>query len=225
MDPITLALIAAATSAATKAGVGIYQRIKANRMAKNSKGLDGQQVPLEYQRNLKLAERAAMEGLPEQAYQNQLNQINAQQAQAARGLTLRRNTAGQLNNVVANTNRATMGLNAADAQARRANQQGVMSARQIIAQAKQRAYDIEQQSIAAMRGAGLQNITGAADTAMYGTMMAAQGGGGATTTAPTTKTVPTPRVINDYNIDTYTQMSPGYYNNPNIPFAPRYRKQ
>lgn len=214
MDPITLAIIAGAT----KAGVGVWQRWKANKMARDSKGLDGQPVPLELQRNLSMAQRAAMEGMPEQSYQNQLNLINSQQAQSARGLMSRRNTAGQLNNVVANTNRATMGLNAADAQARRANQQGVLSARQIIAQAKQRSYEQEQQAIAALRGAGLQNITGGADTAMYGSIMAENGNDNNLVEKQKSDTYMPYRT----NEESFAMMAPNGYK-PRIPFVNKYR--
>lgn len=184
MDPITLTILG--TLAAGKAGYGVWQRWKARDMEKKSKGLEGQAVSTEYKQNLSAAERAAREGLPEEAYQNQLNQINSQTAAAGRGLMTRRNTAGQLNNIVANSNRATMGLNAADAQARRANQAGLMSARQIVAQAKQRSYDQEQQAIAALRGAGSQNIVGGLDSFGAGVIGLNDPTGGVTDT-------PTPR--------------------------------
>lgn len=74
-----------------------------------------------------------------------------------------RNQAGNVANITANANRATQGLNAQDATMRQQNQRGVMSARQILAQAKQRAFDQEQQAIASLRGAGIQNFARTAD--------------------------------------------------------------
>jgi hypothetical protein len=58
-----------------------------------------------------------------------------------------------------------------DASARQANQSRVMSARDIIARAKQRSYEQNAQAIAALRGAGIQNVSGALDLLGGGAMM------------------------------------------------------
>jgi hypothetical protein len=172
MDPLTLLIIAGAG----KAGAGLWQRHQANKLAKKS-SLDGAQIPNEYRQNLAQAQRQAREGMPEQAYVNQANQLNQNLGFGARQLSTRRNTAGGLQNLVANTNRGFGQLNAADAQARVQNQGRLLTAREIIARAKQNRYDQEQQAIGAMRGAGMQNIAGGFDTAATGALVGLEGGG------------------------------------------------
>lgn len=167
MDPATIAMLAQGVkkqaSKLPNFGLGLYQFIKARQMEKRSKGLQGMEVPEEYKANLALANRMAAEGMPQQAYQNQQNSINRGVAFGVRQLQQGRNNATGISNLVANANRATQGLNSQDATMRQANQRGVMSARQILAQAKQRAFDQEQQAIASLRGAGFQNFARSAD--------------------------------------------------------------
>lgn len=171
--------LAAGIGMLTQGGLSLYQFIKARQMEKRSKGLQGMEVPNEYNQNLALAKRMAMEGMPEESYRAQGDAINRNQAYGVRQLQTGRNQAGGIANIVANSNRANQGLNAQDANMRVNNQRGVMSARQILAQAKQRAFDQEQQAIASLRGAGIQNIGRAVDIGVtQGLMNEGQGDDG-----------------------------------------------
>jgi hypothetical protein len=149
-------------AAAAKAALGGYQYYQGRKMAKNNK-LENQQVGAEYTKNLASAQRMAAEGMPEQAYQNQANQINSNMAFGAKQLQTGRNTAGALAGIVGAGNKGYNQLNAQDASARQQNQLRVLNAREIIARAKQRSYDQTASAAAAMKGAGMQNIGGGAD--------------------------------------------------------------
>ena len=149
-------------AAAAKAALGGYQYYQGRKMAKNNK-LENQQVGSEYNKNLAASQRMAAEGMPEQAYQNQANQINQNMAFGARQLQTGRNTAGALAGVVGAGNKGYNQLNAQDASARQQNQLRVLNAREIIGRAKQRSYDQTAAAAAAMKGAGMQNIGGGAD--------------------------------------------------------------
>jgi hypothetical protein len=149
-------------AAAAKAALGGYQYYQGRKMAKGNK-LENQQVGSEYTKNLASAQRMAAEGMPEQAYQNQANQINQNMAFGARQLQTGRNTAGALAGVVGAGNKGYNQLNAQDASARQQNQLRVLNAREIIGRAKQRSYDQTAAAAAAMKGAGMQNIGGGAD--------------------------------------------------------------
>lgn len=153
-------------AAAAKAALGGYQWYQGRKMAKNNK-LENQQVGSEYTKNLASAQRMAAEGMPEQAYQNQANQINQNMAFGAKQLQTGRNTAGALAGIVGAGNKGYNQLNAQDASARQQNQLRVLNAREIIARAKQRSYDQTASAAAAMKGAGMQNIAGAADLGGY----------------------------------------------------------
>jgi len=165
-------------AAAVKAGLGAYQWYKGRKMEKGNK-LENQQVGSEYTKNLAASQRMAAEGMPEQAYQNQANQINSNMAFGAKQLQTGRNTAGALAGIVGAGNKGYNQLNAQDAVARQQNQLRVLNAREIIARAKQRSYDQTASAAAALKGAGMQNIGGAAD--MGGYYAATLGGAGKTT--------------------------------------------
>jgi hypothetical protein len=168
MDPVTLLILGGA--AAGKATMGYFQQKRANRLA-NQNSLNNQPVLAEYQQNLEQAQRMAREGLPEESYRAQQAAIDRNAAFGTRQLQTGRGQMGNVANLVANTNRATQNLNAMDASARQANQSRVMSARDIIARAKQRSYEQNAQAIAALKGAGIQNVSGAFDLLGGGAMM------------------------------------------------------
>lgn len=168
MDPVTLSILGGAALA--KATAGYFQKRRADRLASQN-NINNQPVNREFEQNLAQAKRMANEGLPEQAYRAQQDAINRNMAFGSRQLQTSRGQAGNIANLAANTNRATQNLNAMDASARQANQRGVMSARDIIARAKQRSYEQNAQAIAALRGAGMQNMIGGVDLVGGGAIM------------------------------------------------------
>ena len=172
MDPVTLSILGGA--AATKAIAGYFQQKRADRLARQN-NINNQPINREFEQNLEQAKRMANEGLPEASYRAQQDAINRNMAFGARALQANRGQAGNIANLAANTNRAMQNLNAMDASARQANQAKVMSARDIIARAKQRSYEQNAQAIAALRGAGIQNMMGGIDLVGGGAIMGIDG--------------------------------------------------
>lgn len=121
-----------------------------------------------YQQNVALAEQMARQGLPQQQYNNQLNNIQRNQAGVlARGLGGRNNLAS----VLRASNDATNNLVAQDATARMGNQRFAFGQRGILANAQERAFAYNQKGkyeddmnyANSLIGAGRQNTMSAYD--------------------------------------------------------------
>lgn len=159
-----MSLLLLAGVAAGKAALGGIQMIKARKLAKQNT-IDGQKLNPEYDQMMRMAEQNAREGMATDAYTRRADMIGSNQAFGVRRLlgSGQRQNAGALANIVGTSNRATSSLNAEDAALQQQNKMRLLSTKQIIANAKQRSYEQNAQAIAALRGAGLQNITGAFD--------------------------------------------------------------
>lgn len=216
MDPITLSVLGGA--AATKAIAGYFQQKRADRLA-NRNNINNQPVIREFEQNLEQAKRMASEGLPEASYRAQQDAINRNMAFGARALQANRGQAGNIANLAANTNRATQNLNAMDASARQANQAKVMSARDIIARAKQRSYEQNAQAIAALRGAAMQNMMGGIDLIGGGAIMGIDRDtfGGGTTDVTTSGATYTPTSQDILNSRRYAPQGSVFPNNVEYP--------
>lgn len=119
--------------------------------------------------NQAMARANARTGLPDQVYNNQLNQIQQNMATGLRTVNQKGNVSYNANQMVANANRAVGNLNAMDAQARQQNQNQLYAQNQAMANEQRQAFNINElqpyqqnvQNVISMRRAGTQNIFGA----------------------------------------------------------------
>jgi len=126
-------------------------------------------VQQELNDNVATADQMARIGLPQQQYENQLNDIQRNQAGGLYALGHSANPGANIASVVRAGNDATNNLNAEDAAARNRNTLALIQQRGILANAKQNAWnynyaDKYSENLAksqALRGAGTQNIAGA----------------------------------------------------------------
>ncbi len=182
------ALIAAGISAVPqlfKGISGLFQAGKGNRLRKSLVRPTEVVNPL-YQQNVALAEQMGRTGLPQQQYNNALNNINRNQA----GVLRRFGGSNQsLASILRGSNDATMNLDAQDAQARLGNQRFAFGQRGILAQMQDKAwnynnvqkYDENMNYANSLIGAGKQNQNSALDgisTIAQNYMAGEQGGGG-----------------------------------------------
>lgn len=149
---------------------GLHQQSQANKIDANNPRPD-YVIPQEYYDNVNMARNMAQVGLPQQQYNNQLNNINTNQAGAIQSLSNSANPGANLASIVRGGDAATNTLNAQDAQARDANQRVYMQQLGVLAQqklAQQQSdkfdkYTEQFNKAAALRGAGMQNVNSAAN--------------------------------------------------------------
>jgi len=166
MAPAVLAALIAAAPSVLKAGQGIMQGIKGNKLAKQNKR-PTYEIPKEFQQNLAIAENMGRIGLPQQEYNRAQQNFQRNQASALRQFNRMGNPRG-LAGIVRAGNDATLGLDVADAQARMSNQRNAMGYRSQIGQqqlAKQQwdkfsKFQENADAAAALQGAGRQNVMG-----------------------------------------------------------------
>lgn len=162
-----LPAIVTGASALFGIGQGASQRRRANE-------LEAQNVRPNFRPSAELRENQAMArqqariGLPDEVYNNQINQIQQNFATGLRQLGSRGNTPYNVNSFVRANNQATANLNAQDAQYRLQGQQNLMSANRALAQeqrmefqSQMQNYQQNAQNIANLRRAGNQNMFGA----------------------------------------------------------------
>lgn len=147
-----------------------------------------------YQENVNTAEQLSRQGLPQEVINNQTNAIDQNQAAAVGALSNSGNPGSNLASIVRQGNAAKGNLNAEDAAARNRNTLMLIKQRGILAGAKQNAWnynyaDKYSEQLAkseALRGAGMQNEAGAANSLIgAGTAIAGRGLNAPTTTNPT----------------------------------------
>jgi len=154
-----------------QAAVGISQNSKASAIEK-SNIRPTQYVDPIYQQNVNTANQMAQDGIAQPAYNNQLNNIQQNQAGAISGLNNSANPGAGLASIVRQGNNATNNLNAEDAMARNRNTLLALQQKGILAGANQNAFnynyaDKYSENLAksqALRGAGTQNLGGAFKT-------------------------------------------------------------
>lgn len=153
-------------TALLKIGEGALQNHQANSIDKNNP-FPTYQIPGEYRHNLTQAENMAQTGMPTQAFNNQLNSINQNQAGAISALSNSANPGANLASIVRAGNSATNNLNAQDAMMRNQNMLRLLQERQILAQQKDKQWDWNSRQkylgllakSNAIRGAGNANIS------------------------------------------------------------------
>lgn len=161
---ITTAAIGAG-SALYGIGKGIAQSAQANKIDKNNPR-PSYEIPQEYINNVNMARQMAEVGLPQQQYNNQLNNINQNQAAGLQALNNSANPGAGVVSAIRAADAATNTLNAQDAAARQANQrfyigQNTALGQQKLAQQQYNRFDkyTEQfNKAAALRGAANQNV-------------------------------------------------------------------
>lgn len=185
MAPALLATLIAAAPSALKAGQGIFQGIKGNKLAKQNIR-PTYEIPKEFQQNLAIAENMGRIGLPQQEYNRAQQNFQRNQASALRQFNRMGNPRG-LAGIVRAGNDATMGLDVADAQARMSNQRNAMGYRSQIGQQqlakqqwdKMQLFGEKADAAAALQGAGRQNVMGGlTELSQLGQMAMLNGGFG-----------------------------------------------
>jgi hypothetical protein len=180
-------------SAIIKGVEGISQNAKASGIEKqNPYPTEG--VQQEYFQNVNQAQQMAQQGIPAAAYNNQLNQINQNQAGALSTLGRSANPGANLASIVRQGDQATNNLNAQDAVARNRNMLQLLQERQQLAQQKDKAWDwnyqqrylgnlaksqaLRQSANANINGALSDVSSGAVSLAALGAFDGSGGGGG-----------------------------------------------
>lgn len=166
---------------------------------RRARELEAQNVRPQYTPSPQLAENRVLAlqqsrvGLPEQVYNNQLNQIQRNFATGLRQIGQRGNTAVNANSLVSGVNQSVQNLNALDAQARQQGTLNLMQAntalsneRRGIFQDNLNQYMFNAQNIASMRRAGTQNMFGGLGMLAQGAMMGVFNGVGLGNTARNT---------------------------------------
>lgn len=190
-----LALGLAAAPSIVKGLGGLIGIGKANRAAKRNIR-PTYEIPKEFQQNVAIADNMARVGMPQQQYNNAINNIGRNQAGAIRQLGRSANPGAGLASMLRSSNDATMNLDAQDANARMNNQRFAFGQRGMMGQqrlAKQNwdkfgNYQEKAATIAQQLGSGKQNAFGALnDLSQLGQigMMTGQFGG-KQSVAPTT---------------------------------------
>lgn len=187
MAPLLIAGAVAGAGALGKFLKGASQQRQAHRINR-SNPFQVEALRPEYAKNVAEAEAMSRSGLPQQQYNNALQNFQRNQNAGLRAFS-RSGRTGGLATLLRATNDATMNLDVADANARMGNQRFAMGQRGILANEQKRLFDVNKrqnwlQQLAkanALQGAGIQNQFGAFnDLSQLGTMLAmgAQGGGG-----------------------------------------------
>lgn len=171
MSAIIAAGAAVGAGALYKGITGAVQNSQASAIEKNNIR-PTQYVDPAYQENVNTAQQMAQQGIPQAVIDNQMNSINQNQGQAISSLNNSANPGAGLASVVRAGDNATANLNAQQAAARNKNTLALIQQRGILAGAKQNAWnynyaDKYSEQLAksqALRGAGMQNEAGAANS-------------------------------------------------------------
>ncbi len=156
-----------------QAGIGAYQAIRAASI-KNDRPV--RTIPPELEQNLNQAQIQALQGMPDEQYNQVLQNYQRNLAFGARTLQDRNQAIGGVASLVQGANDAALGLGVADANMRRQNMDTLMGARSVIANEKQANWDWNQrqkylENAAAksnLAGGAIANISGAVNTGMSG---------------------------------------------------------
>lgn len=164
MDP---GLILSAASAIPQAGLGIAQAIKGKKTLESAVRPE-YEIPEEIKKNLSVAERMALEGLPAEQKRQYVENLNKNMGAALSGFTGRKAGLQGLTSLVQSQNEAFKNLAVEDAMARQRNELSAMNQRETMAQYKDKAFELNkmqpyQEQVdegQALVGSGIQNIAG-----------------------------------------------------------------
>lgn len=174
----------AGAGALAKGITGIIQSRKARRIEKSNPFVTENANPL-FQKNVAIAENMARVGMPQQQYNNAINNIGRNQAGAIRQLGRSANPGAGLASMVRASNDATIGVDIKDANDRVNNQRFASGQRLNLAQEQNRVWDWNKRQkflqllskSEALKGAGMQNMMGAFNDVSRIGMTALMGGG------------------------------------------------
>lgn len=133
-------------------------------------------IPPEIEANLNQAQIQYLQGLPDEQYNQAIQNFQRNLAFGARQLQDRNSAIGGIASLVQQANDATLGLDVADANARFNNLQNLYAARKDMANERNIAWDwnarqkyLENaEAKQGLIGAGIQNLTGGINTGMSG---------------------------------------------------------
>ena len=181
---MAIGAIASAVPQVVKGISGIFQARKGNRLRKSLVRPTEVANPL-YQQNVAMAEQMGRVGLPQEQYNNQLNNISRNQAGVLRRFG---GSGNNLASILRASNDATNNLVADDSGARMNNQRFAFGQRGILANAQERAfaynkkgrYEDDMNYANSLIGAGKQNQMSALDglSTIGQQYMAGEQGGG-----------------------------------------------
>lgn len=201
-------------SALAKGVTGAIQNGKASAIEKQNIR-PTQYVDPAYEQNVAQAQQMALQGTPQQQYNNSLNNINQNLSGGLQLLGRSANPGAGLASLIRGQNAATMSLDAQSAAMRNQNILNLMRQRAILAQQKQAAFDWNKKSkytellskSQALRSAGSANIAGAfGDIGNAGALYASSRLGGFGKTAYNGNNAPAS--LDGYgNLSGYSQMS------------------
>ena len=162
MDPVSIAMLAGNLA---KTGFGIYQGVKANKMAQGLERPD-YQIPDEVYQNLDQAEIMMLEGLPAEQKRSYLDNIERTTQSALENIDKRKGGSG-FTQAIQLEQDAQKNLLAQDVAQKQANIAEAMRQRQNVAGYKDkkqedqmRAYEDQAAAIEALTGASIENIFG-----------------------------------------------------------------
>ncbi len=193
--------------ALVKGVTGLVQNGKASSIEKGNIR-PTQYVDPAFQQNVNTAQNLAQQGIPQADYNNQANSINQNQASAISSLNNSANPGANLASIVRAGDNATSNLNANASIARNKNTLLLMQQKGLLAGAKQNVFDYNykdkySEQLAksqAYRGAGMQNVAGAANSLI---------GAGTAVLGQPSYTAPTSGISGGYMDSNFT----GRYNN------------
>lgn len=163
-------LILGGISAVPKAILGTVQAIKGQKEL-DSAVRPQYEIPEEIKKNLSIAERMTLEGLPSEQKQQYIENLNKSVGATLSGFTSRKAGLSGLTNLVQSQNEAYKNLMVEDAAARQRNELQAIQQRETMAGYKDKAFQMNEmqpyeEQVAegqALVGSGIQNIAGAFD--------------------------------------------------------------
>lgn len=172
----------AGAGALIKGVTGLVQTLRARKLEKQNPFVTEQANSL-LEQNAAQAKERSRSGLPQQQYRNAVNNIGKNQAGGVRALMRSANPGAGLASMIRAGNDASINLDIADANAVQGNQRFSMQQNQVLAQEQNRVWNWNKrerymQKLAqseAMKGAGMQNMMGAANDVVGMGMMGMAG--------------------------------------------------
>jgi len=185
---------AAVAASAISAGVGIYQTQQGKKLADQAGERPDYEIPESAKRALGTAQLKSLQGMPGEVKSQMLQEMDRSRMASLRQVNERRGGLGVVSQLDQNQQDAIRQMGIMDIQQREKNVQGLQDMRMKMAgyeekgwQHKLTGWEQQSQAAAAMKGAGMQNIGGAATG-----VLTAAAGGAFKKTAPDTTTTPTP---------------------------------
>jgi hypothetical protein len=177
VDPLSLGLGIAGSAA--KGITGAAQYFKGKNLLKNLER-PTYEIPEEIAKNMSIAEKMALQGLPEEQKRDFIENLNRQAGATLSGFTSRKAGLTGLTDLADTQSRAFKSLMVEDAAAKQANQLAAMQQRNVMASYRDKAFEYNkaqpyEDKLAegqALQGAGMQNIFGGIDEAAGTALMA-----------------------------------------------------